>query len=204
MLVLTVGDGTHAFTLDREICSFMLTHRDIRIPRGDEGVRDQHVQPAPLGAADAALRRRLLAGKEGPRGKDFNMRWVARMVADVHRILTRGGIFIYPLDAKDQEGRLRLMYEANPMAFIVEQAGGAATDGSRMLDVQPTGLHQRVPVILGSKQRGGSSVTSYHGNRAGNKAKKKGRGRSGLFLILPESGYLRCLLTSFVISNIET
>ncbi|MEG3194255.1 class 1 fructose-bisphosphatase, partial [Lysobacter sp. D1-1-M9] len=96
----------------------------------------------------------LLAGTTGPRGKDFNMRWVASMVADVHRILTRGGIFSYPLDAKcaAKGGKLRLMYEANPMAFLVEQAGGAASTGrGRMLEVQPTGLHQRVPVFLGSR-----------------------------------------------------
>ena len=96
----------------------------------------------------------LLAGKTGPRGRDFNMRWVASMVADVHRILTRGGIFIYPRDLKDpsKPGKLRLMYEANPMAFIVEQAGGAATTGrQRILEVQPEKLHQRVPVFLGSK-----------------------------------------------------
>ena len=106
----------------------------------------------------------LLAGKTGPRGRDFNMRWVASMVADVHRILTRGGIFMYPRDLKDpsKPGRLRLMYEANPMSFIVEQAGGAATTGlMRMLDVQPTELHQRVPVFLGSKKEV-ERVTRYH------------------------------------------
>ena len=106
----------------------------------------------------------LVAGKEGPRGKDFNMRWVASMVADVHRIITRGGVFFYPLDAKcrAQGGKLRLMYEANPMSFIVEQAGGAASTGrQRMLDVQPTGLHQRVPVFLGSRAEVEAAV-SYH------------------------------------------
>jgi fructose-1,6-bisphosphatase I len=95
-----------------------------------------------------------LAGKDGPRGKDFNMRWVASMVADVHRILTRGGIFLYPWDKRepDKPGKLRLMYEANPMAFLVEQAGGAATNGrQRILDIVPTRLHERVSVILGSK-----------------------------------------------------
>ena len=94
----------------------------------------------------------LLQGRDGPRGKDFNMRWVASMVADVHRILTRGGVFIYPLDSKihAQGGKLRLLYEANPMALLVEQAGGAASTGrERILDVQPTKLHQRVPVFLG-------------------------------------------------------
>ena len=106
----------------------------------------------------------LLEGKEGPRGKDFNMRWVASMVADVHRIITRGGIFSYPLDSKcrDKGGKLRLMYEANPMAFIIEQAGGAASTGrQRMLDVQPTGLHQRVPVFLGSRDEVAQAVR-YH------------------------------------------
>jgi fructose-1,6-bisphosphatase I len=106
----------------------------------------------------------LLAGTEGPRGKDFNMRWVASMVADVHRILTRGGIFSYPLDAKcrDKGGKLRLMYEANPMSLLVEQAGGAASTGRmRMLEVQPTGLHQRVPVFLGSKNEVEAAVR-YH------------------------------------------
>ncbi len=106
----------------------------------------------------------LLAGKTGPRGKDFNMRWVASMVADVHRILTRGGVFMYPADLRDTSmpGKLRLMYEANPMAMIVEQAGGAATDGrGRILDIQPTKLHQRVPVFLGSKEEV-DVVTGYH------------------------------------------
>jgi len=106
----------------------------------------------------------LLAGKEGPRGKDFNMRWVASMVADVHRIVTRGGVFYYPLDAKilKQGGKLRLMYEANPMAFIIEQAGGAATTGrERIMELQPTGLHQRVPVFLGSKKEV-EVATHYH------------------------------------------
>jgi fructose-1,6-bisphosphatase I len=106
----------------------------------------------------------LLAGREGPRGRDFNMRWVASMVADVHRILTRGGIFSYPVDAKikDKGGKLRLMYEANPMAFIVEQAGGAATTGrQRLMDIQPSALHQRVPVFLGSRDEV-ETATRYH------------------------------------------
>jgi fructose-1,6-bisphosphatase I len=103
-----------------------------------------------------------LQGKTGIRGKDFNMRWVASMVADVYRILCRGGVFLYPKDAKHKDGRLRLMYEANPMAFIVEQAGGAATDGDkRILDLQPTALHQRVGVVLGSKNEV-ERVTRYH------------------------------------------
>ena len=105
-----------------------------------------------------------LAGKTGPRGKDFNMRWVASMVADVHRILTRGGIFMYPWDQREPEkpGKLRLLYEANPMSFIVEQAGGMATTGrERILDLTPAKLHERVSVVLGSKNEV-RRVTEYH------------------------------------------
>lgn len=153
-LVLTIGHGTHAFTLDREQGAFVLTRSDIRIPGETREFainmsNQRHWEPAMQGYVGE-----LLAGREGPRGKDFNMRWVASMVADVHRILTRGGIFIYPWDRKDpgKPGKLRLMYEANPMAMLVEQAGGAATDGrGRILDIAPTMLHQRVPVFLGSK-----------------------------------------------------
>ncbi|HEU4773297.1 MAG TPA: class 1 fructose-bisphosphatase [Lysobacter sp.] len=163
-LVLTVGHGTHAFTLDREIGSFMLTTRGMQIPAETQEFavnmsNQRHWQP-PMQAYVADL----LAGKTGPRGKDFNMRWVASMVADVHRLLTRGGIFSYPLDAKCEAkgGKLRLMYEANPMAMLVEQAGGAASTGRmRMLDVEPTGLHQRVPVFLGSRNEVEAAV-AYH------------------------------------------
>ena len=164
MLVLTVGRGTHAFTLDREQGSFMLTARDIRIPADTKefaiNLSNQRFWEPPMQRYVADL----LAGKDGPRGKDFNLRWVASMVADVHRILTRGGIFIYPRDLKDpsKPGRLRLMYEANPMAFLVEQAGGAATNGrSRLLETTSTQLHQRVPVFLGSKNEV-LEATRYH------------------------------------------
>jgi fructose-1,6-bisphosphatase I len=105
-----------------------------------------------------------LQGKEGPRGKDFNMRWIASMVADVHRILTRGGVFMYPWDKREpgKAGKLRLMYEANPMSWLIEQAGGAATNGKeRILDIQPYQLHQRVSVMLGSKNEV-DRVTRYH------------------------------------------
>ena len=164
LLVLTVGRGTHCFTLDREQGGFLLTRADIQVPAETKEFainmsNQRHwFEPMQRYAAD------LLVGKDGPRGKDFNMRWVASMVADVHRILTRGGIFIYPADRKDpsKPGRLRLMYEANPMAFIVEQAGGAAHTGTqRMLEVQPTGLHQRIPVILGSRDEVATAVR-YH------------------------------------------
>jgi fructose-1,6-bisphosphatase I len=155
MLVLSVGHGTHAFTLDREVGSFVLTQRDLRIP---EETREFAINMSNQRHWEAPMQRYvadLLVGRDGPRGKDFNMRWVASMVADVHRILHRGGIFIYPWDRKapDQAGKLRLMYEANPMSLLVEQAGGAASTGRhRLLEVQPTALHQRVPVFLGSRR----------------------------------------------------
>ncbi len=164
VLVLTVGDGTHVFTLDRELGSFVLTQRDIRIP---EDTSEFAINMSNARHWDPPVRRyvdELVAGKSGPRGRDFNMRWVASMVADVHRIITRGGIFMYPVDAKcrDKGGRLRLMYEANPMAMVVEQAGGAATNGhQRILELQPQGLHQRVAVFLGSKNEV-ERATSYH------------------------------------------
>ncbi|MES1986651.1 MAG: class 1 fructose-bisphosphatase, partial [Pseudomonadota bacterium] len=101
-------------------------------------------------------------GEEGDRKKDFNMRWVASMVAEVHRILVRGGVFMYPTDTKSRSGKLRLMYEANPMSFIVEQAGGASTTGSqRILEVQPSGIHQRVPVMMGCKSEI-DRISTYH------------------------------------------
>ena len=164
MFVLTLGNGVHSFTLDRELGSFVLTGSDLQIPLD---TREFAINMSNLRHWEAPMRRyidELLAGKTGPRGADFNMRWVASMVADVHRILTRGGIFIYPRDLKDasKAGKLRLMYEANPMAFIVEQAGGAATTGrTRILDVQPESLHQRVPVFLGSKNEV-DLATRYH------------------------------------------
>jgi fructose-1,6-bisphosphatase I len=164
MLILTVGTGVHAFTLDREQGSFVLTQRNIKIP---EDTKEFSINASNQRHWEAPVQRYVdecLKGKEGPRGKDFNMRWVASMVADVHRIISRGGVFMYPLDAKtkDKGGKLRLMYEANPMSFIVEQAGGAASTGrERILDIAPAKLHQRVPVILGSKNEV-EKVVSYH------------------------------------------
>ncbi|MDR1855021.1 MAG: class 1 fructose-bisphosphatase [Azoarcus sp.] len=163
-LVLTVGKGTHAFTLDREMGFFVLTHPYMTVP--DE-TREYAINASNERYWEAPVQRyisELRQGKEGPRGADFNMRWIASMVADVHRVLTRGGIFMYPLDEKTRAkgGKLRLMYEANPMAMLIEQAGGAATTGrQRILDVQPQKLHQRVPVILGSRAEV-ERVTSYH------------------------------------------
>ncbi|GAB3459973.1 class 1 fructose-bisphosphatase [Massilia terrae] len=165
MLVLTTGNGVNCFTLDREMGSWVLTQRDMKIPEDTKEFainmsNKRHWHPPVQRYVDE-----MLEGKTGPRGKDFNMRWIASMVADVHRILNRGGIFMYPADLRDpaSPGKLRLMYEANPMAMIVEQAGGAATDGhGRILDIPPTKLHQRVPVFLGSKNEV-EVVTRYHG-----------------------------------------
>jgi len=164
MLVLTIGNGTHAFTLDREMGSFMLTQRDMRVPAATKefaiNMSNQRHWEAPM----QDYVRDLLAGETGPRGKNFNMRWIASMVADVHRILTRGGIFIYPWDRKDptKVGKLRLMYEANPMSLLIEQAGGASSNGRmRMMDIVPTQLHQRVPVFLGSREEV-AKATEYH------------------------------------------
>ncbi|MGO4302811.1 class 1 fructose-bisphosphatase [Cupriavidus sp. RAF12] len=163
-LVLTVGNGVHMFTLDREAGSFVLTQSDIQIP---EDTKEFAINMSNMRHWAPPVRQYIdecLAGEEGPRGKNFNMRWIASMVADVHRILMRGGVFMYPWDKREPEkpGKLRLMYEANPMAFLIEQAGGAATNGhERILDVQPTKLHQRVSVILGSKNEV-DRVTRYH------------------------------------------
>ena len=164
LLVLTVGDGVACFTLDRETGSWWLTCDGMKVPEDTKeyainasNVRHWY-EPVQRYVAD------LTAGKTGPLAKDYNMRWVASMVADVHRIMTRGGIFMYPADRRepDKPGKLRLMYEANPMAFIVEQAGGQATNGrQRILDIQPTKLHERVAVFLGSKNEV-VRATRYH------------------------------------------
>ncbi len=163
-LVLTVGAGVVMFTLDREQGSFVLTQDEVQIPEDTQEFainmsNMRHWAPPMKHYIDECL-----AGKDGVRGKNFNMRWIASMVADVHRILCRGGIFIYPWDKREPEkaGKLRLMYEANPMGFIVEQAGGAATNGQqRILDIAPDSLHQRVSVMLGSKNEV-ERVTRYH------------------------------------------
>ena len=138
LLVLTVGNGVAGFTLDRELGSWVLTQQKIEI---SADTKEFAINMSNMRNWEPPVRRYIdecLAGESGPRGKDFNMRWVASMVADVYRILSRGGVFMYPQDARHKNGRLRLMYEANPMAFIVEQAGGAATNGhQRILDIQP-------------------------------------------------------------------
>jgi fructose-1,6-bisphosphatase I len=164
MLVLTVGNGVVGFTLDREMGSWVLTDENITIP---EQTAEFAINMSNMRHWEAPVKRYIddcLAGKEGPLGKNYNMRWIASMVADVHRILTRGGIFMYPRDQREsgRNGKLRLMYEANPMSFIVEQAGGMATDGSqRILDIEPSALHQRIGVVLGSKEEV-ERVRHYH------------------------------------------
>ena len=163
-LVMTVGDGVAMFTLDREQGSFVLTQEHVQIPAD---TKEFAINMSNMRHWDEPVKHYIdecLAGKSGPRGKDFNMRWVASMVADVHRILTRGGVFMYPWDKRepDKPGKLRLMYEANPMSWLVEQAGGAATNGvQRILDIHPTQLHQRVSVFLGSKNEV-DHVTELH------------------------------------------
>jgi fructose-1,6-bisphosphatase I len=163
-LVLTVGDGVAMFTLDREQGSFVLITENVQIP---EDTQEFAINMSNMRHWDEPIKRYIdecLQGKAGPRGKDFNMRWVAAMVADVHRILTRGGVFLYPWDQREPEkpGKLRLLYEANPMSWLVEQAGGAATNTQqRILDIQPDKLHQRVSVVLGSKNEV-ERITSYH------------------------------------------
>ncbi len=165
MLVLTLGHGVYGFTLDREIGEFILPHPDLRIPAETSefaiNASNERFWEPPVKRYISEC----LAGKSGPRAKDFNMRWIASFVAEVHRILLRGGLFMYPKDSKDpaRAGRLRLLYEANPMGFLVEQAGGAASTGrGRILEVPPEGLHQRVPVILGSKEEV-ERIARYHG-----------------------------------------
>ncbi|HEO1797237.1 fbp [Acinetobacter baumannii] len=164
MMALTVGNGVAFFTLDPETQTFLLTTENVQVSADTQefaiNASNQRHWEQPV----KQYIEELVAGKTSVREKDFNMRWVACMVGDVHRILCRGGIFLYPYDLKDPKkaGRLRLMYEANPMSMLIEQAGGASTTGRvRILEIEPTELHQRVPVIIGSKNEV-ERVTSYH------------------------------------------
>ena len=158
ILVLTVGDGVASFTPD-ESGQWIQTKAAMTVPAATREFainmsNHRHWHPGVRRYIDECV-----AGKDGARGVDFNMRWLASMVGDVHRILTRGGIFMYPGDVKRPNGKLRLMYEANPIALLIEQAGGQATDGTnRILDIQPTGLHQRTGVVLGSAEEVGRVV----------------------------------------------
>jgi fructose-1,6-bisphosphatase I len=164
MLVLTVGEGVVGFTLDREMGSWVLTHDNLMIP---EDTKEFAINASNMRHWAAPVKRYIdecLAGKTGALKKDYNMRWVASMVTDIHRLMMRGGVFMYPWDAREpgKPGKLRLMYEANPMAMLVEQAGGMATNGrERILDIRPQNLHERVSVILGSRNEV-ARVTQYH------------------------------------------
>lgn len=164
IMVLTTGNGVNGFTLDKTIGEFVLTHANMTIP---EDTSEFSINTSNDRFWEAPVKRYVdecLAGETGVRGRNFNMRWVASMVAEVYRILTRGGIFMYPKDTKDpsKAGKLRLMYEANPMSFIVEQAGGLSHTGvERIMDIKPNELHQRVPVLLGSKNEV-ERLVAYH------------------------------------------
>ena len=164
MLVLTVGSGVYGFTLDPNLGEFKLTHPLIRIP---EETHEFAINASNSRFWEAPVKRYVdecMAGRSGVRGKDFNMRWIASMVAEAHRILMRGGVFLYPRDSKDpsRAGRLRLLYEANPIAFLMEQAGGRASTGREpMLTVQPTSLHQRIGLVFGSRSEV-ERIERYH------------------------------------------
>ena len=171
MLVLTTGNGVDGFTLDRDIGAFILTHPQMRIP---VDAHEFAINASNERFWEPPVKRYVeecLAGKTGPRGKDFNMRWVASLVAETFRILTRGGIFMYPKDSRDpsKPGRLRLMYEANPISFLIEQAGGLSSTGrQRVMELKPTDLHQRVPLIFGSRNEV-ERLSGYHGEYASGK-----------------------------------
>ena len=164
MLILSVGNGVAGFTLDPSLGEFMLTHPDLRVP---VDTQEFAINASNSRFWEPPIKRYVdecLAGRDGPRGKDFNMRWIASMVAEAHRILMRGGVFMYPRDSKDplRPGRLRLLYEANPIGFIMEQAGGRASTGQQpMLGVQPASLHQRIALVFGSRNEV-ERIERYH------------------------------------------
>jgi fructose-1,6-bisphosphatase I/sedoheptulose-1,7-bisphosphatase len=164
MLVLTVGNGAAGFTLDPNLGEFMLTHPKLQVP---SDTQEFAINASNSRFWEAPIKRYVdecLAGKSGARGKDFNMRWIASMVAEAHRILMRGGVFMYPRDNKDpsKAGRLRLLYEANPIGMVMEQAGGRASTGREpMLSVKPDGLHQRIGLVFGSKNEV-ERIERYH------------------------------------------
>ena len=168
MLILTTGDGVDGFTLDRDIGAFVLTHPRLRIP---EDCGEFAINASNERFWEPPVRRYIqecLAGRTGPRGRDFNMRWIESLVAETYRILTHGGVFLYPRDTKEPAvpGRLRLLYECNPVSFIVEQAGGGASTGrERVMEIQPASLHQRVPMILGSRNEV-ERIERYHRDQA--------------------------------------
>lgn len=154
LLVMTTGKGTHFYVLDRTHGGFLLVERNVQIAKDTNEFAINMANQSHWHPAMQSYIADLISGEKGPRGKAFNMRWLGAMVGDVHRVLTRGGIFAYPSDDKDvnKPNKLRLMYEANPMSFLVEQAGGISVSGNqRIMEIQPSDIHQRVEVILGSK-----------------------------------------------------
>ncbi len=164
ILVLTVGAGVHEFTLDREVGSWVMTDTDIRMPGGKREFAINTSNARQWSAEVTQFIDDRVAGAEGPLGKDYNMRWTGSMVADAHRILKRGGVFLYPRDVRQpgKVGKLRLMYEGNPMAMLMEQAGGAATDGEqRILSIEPSSLHQRIGLIMGDPAEVEAITSAY-------------------------------------------
>jgi len=183
MLVLTMGNGTHAFTLDPQLGEWVLSHPNLKIPAK---TREFAINASNSRFWEPAVKRYVdecLAGQTGPRGADFNMRWIASLVAETHRILMRGGVFMYPRDNKDpaKTGRLRLLYEANPISMLIEQAGGQASTGRmRMLEVKPDSLHQRIGFIFGSSEEV-SRIEGYHHEEPQDTFKSPLFGKRGLF-----------------------
>jgi fructose-1,6-bisphosphatase I / sedoheptulose-1,7-bisphosphatase len=183
MLVITLGKGTHAFTLDPMLGEWVLSHPHIQIP---ESTREFAINASNSRFWEPAVKRYVdecLAGQEGPRGDDFNMRWIASLVAETHRILMRGGVFLYPRDTRDpgKPGRLRLLYETNPISFVVEQAGGMASTGhSRAMEVPPTKLHQRIGYVFGSRDEV-ARIERYHNEEPAESYASPLFGRRGLF-----------------------
>ena len=183
MLVLTLGSGTHAFTLDPMLGEWVLSHPNLRVPEKTcefaiNASNSRFWEPAVQRYVDECL-----AGQTGPRVADFNMRWIASLVAETHRILMRGGVFLYPRDARDphKPGRLRLLYEANPISFLIEQAGGSASNGhERLMEVQPEALHQRIGVIVGSS-REVARIQAYHHEEPQDTYSSPLFGKRGLF-----------------------
>ncbi|MEK7884656.1 MULTISPECIES: class 1 fructose-bisphosphatase [Methyloversatilis] len=183
MLVLTLGSGTHAFTLDPVLGEWVLSHPNLSVPRS---TREFAINASNSRFWEPAVRRYVdecLAGRTGPREADFNMRWIASLVAETHRILMRGGVFLYPKDNKDpaKPGRLRLLYEASPIAFLIEQAGGMASTGrSRLMDVQPDALHQRIGFVFGSADEV-ERIEAYHREPPADTFQSPLFGKRGLF-----------------------
>jgi fructose-1,6-bisphosphatase I len=182
-LVLTLRQGVQAFVLDRRSGSFVLTRPQVRIPGGRReyainGSNARHWDPAIRAYVEDCQ-----AGADGPRGQDYNTRWIASLVAETYRILGRGGVFLYPGDVRPGylNGRLRLVYEASPLALVVEEAGGAATDGrTRILDLAPKALHQRVPLVFGDREEV-ERVADYATGRTANGERSPLFGHRGLF-----------------------